>query len=69
MEGYTKIQYTGLNYEQVKEFAGDKILAPYFCMGFSMLSLYTHDGFVTVNEGDYIVKDNNGNLSVNKGGW
>lgn len=69
MEGYTKIQYTGLNYEQVKEFAGDRILAPYFCMGFSMLSLYTTDGFVTVNEGDYIVKDNNGNLSVNKGGW
>lgn len=69
MEGNTKIQYTGLNYEQVKEFAGDKILAPYFCMGFSMLSLYTPDGFVTVNEGDYIVKDNNGNFSVNKGGW
>lgn len=58
------IQYTGLNYFQVKEFVGDKILAPYICMGFSMLSLYTPDGFVTVNEGDYIDKDEEGNFSV-----
>ena len=58
------VQYTGLNYQQVKEFAQDKILAPYFCMGFSMLSLYTKDGFVTVNEGDTIVKDSNGEFYI-----
>lgn len=49
------IRYTGTNYSQVKEFAGDKVLAPYFCMGFSMLSLLTKEGFITVNEGDWIV--------------
>ena len=64
MDNIKSIQYTGLNFEQVKEFAGDKVLAPYFCMGFSMLSLYTPDGFVTVNEGDYIDKDTNGNFRV-----
>ncbi len=58
------IQYTGTNYPEVKAFAKDKILAPYFCMGFSMLSLMTNEGFVTVNEGDYIVKDSDGNFSV-----
>ncbi len=58
------IQYTGLNYKEVKEFAGEKILAPYFCMGFSMLSLYTKDGFVTVNEGDCIIQDDDGEFSV-----
>ncbi len=59
-----RLQYTGLNYEEVKQMCGDKILAPYFCMGFSMLSLMTEDGFVSVNEGDYIVQDENGRLSV-----
>ncbi len=58
------IQYTGLNYKEVKDFAGDKILAPYFCMGFSMLSLYTKEGFMTVNEGDYIIQDDDGEFSV-----
>ena len=58
------IQYTGLNYKEVKEFAGEKILAPYFCMGFSMPSLYTKDGFVTVNEGDCIIQDDDGEFSV-----
>lgn len=58
------IQYTGLNYKEVKDFAGDRILAPYFCMGFSMLSLYTKEGFITVNEGDYIIQDDDGEFSV-----
>ncbi len=58
------IQYTGFNYPQVREFTQDKVLAPYFCMGFSMLSLHTKDGFVTVNEGDTIVKDDNGEFYV-----
>ena len=59
-----RLQYTGLNYEEVKQMCGDKILAPYFCLGFSMLSLMTEDGFVSVNEGDYIVQDEKGRLSV-----
>lgn len=59
-----KILYTGLNYPQVQEFCGDKILAPYICMGFSMLSLLTPEGFVTVNEGDTICKDLTGKMWV-----
>lgn len=58
------IQYTGLNYKEVKDFAGERILAPYFCMGFSMLSLYTKEGFITVNEGDYIIQDDDDEFSV-----
>ena len=59
-----KIQYTGTNFQEVKELCGDKVLAPYFCMGFSMLSLLTDDGFVSVNEGDTILLDDSGRLSV-----
>ena len=61
-----RIQYTGTNYEEVKRLCGDKVLAPYFCMGFSMLSLETEEGWITVNEGDYIVQDDNGRFSVEK---
>lgn len=59
-----KILYTGLNYPQVKEFCGDKIHAPYFCMGFSMLSLVTDEGCITVNEGDTIIRDEQGRFYV-----
>ena len=59
-----RIQYTGTNYQEVKDFCGDKILAPYFCMGFSMLSLMTREGFVSVQEGDTIVKAPDGTFSV-----
>ena len=59
-----KVQYTGNNFEEIKQLCGDKILAPYFCMGFSMLSLMTDDGFVSVNEGDYIVVSDSGAFSV-----
>ncbi len=59
-----RIQYTGTNYQEVKDFCGDKILAPYFCMGFSMLSLVTEDGFVSVQEGDTIVQAPDGTFSV-----
>ena len=65
MEQENEIQFTGNNYEQVRAFCGEgKILAPYFCMGFSMLSVLTNEGYVSVNEGDYIIKDKEGNLSV-----
>lgn len=59
-----KIQYTGLNYAEIKQFCGEKVLAPYFCMGFSMLSLQTRDGYVSVNEGDWIEKDGDGEFRV-----
>ena len=54
--------YTGTNYEEVKRLCGDRVLAPYFCMGFSMLSVDTGDGFVTVNEGDTIILEDDGTL-------
>ena len=59
-----RIQYTGNNYQEIKDFCGDKILAPYFCMGFSMLSLMTDNGFVSVQEGDTIVQAPDGTFSV-----
>jgi len=59
-----KILSTGLNYPQVKEFCGDMVMAPYFCMGFSMLSLITEEGCITVNEGDTILKDEKGRFYV-----
>lgn len=59
-----KVQYTGNNFDEIKELCGDRILAPYFCMGFSMLSLLTDDGFVTVNEGDTILLDDSGKFTV-----
>ena len=65
MEILEKIQFTGLNEAEVRRFVGEKnVLAPYFCMGFSMLSLQTEEGYVTVNEGDWIEKDENGKFSV-----
>ena len=61
-----RLQYTGNNYDEVKQLCGDRVLAPYFCMGFSMLSVDTGEGFESVNEGDVIVLDDAGNLSVEK---
>jgi len=59
-----RITYTGTNFEEVKRLCGDKVLAPYFCMGFSMLSLNTGDGFATVNEGDAIILEDDGTLRI-----
>ena len=61
-----RLTYTGTNYDEVKRLCGDKVLAPYFCMGFSMLSLDTGDGFITVNEGDTIVREDDGSLRIEK---
>ena len=61
-----KVVYTGTNYDEVKRLCGDKVLAPYFCMGFSMLSVDTGEGFVSVNEGDTIVREDDGSLRVEK---
>ncbi len=59
-----KVTYTGTNYDEVKRLCGNKVLAPYFCMGFTMLSVDTGDGFVTVNEGDTIILDDDGSISI-----
>ena len=61
-----RIQYTGTNYEEVKALCGDKVLAPYFCMGFTMLSLMTDAGFETVHECDTIVQDDEGKFHVER---
>jgi hypothetical protein len=58
--------YTGTNYDEVKRLCGEKVLAPYFCMGFSLLSLDTGEGFETVNEGDTIILDDDGSLRIEK---
>lgn len=58
------IQYTGMNFIAVQEFCDGKIMAPYFCMGFSMLSLMTDDGLVTIHEGDWIVKSPDGKFTI-----
>lgn len=36
-----KETYTGINDEEIKRLCGDKVLAPYFCMGFSIVYNYT----------------------------
>lgn len=59
-----RVQYTGTNYDEVKRLCGDKVLSPYFCMGITMLSLLTDEGFVTVNEGDTIEMDEEGRFAV-----
>ena len=61
-----KVIYTGTNFEEVKRLCGDRVLAPYFCMGFSMLSLDTGEGFETVNEGDAIVLEEDGTLRIER---
>ena len=58
------VQYTGTNYDEVKRLCGDRVLAPYFCMGFSMLSVDTGEGFESVNEGDVVVLEDDGRLRV-----
>ena len=60
----TRIQYTGTNYGELKALLGDRLLAPYFCMGFTMLSLLTEDGPVTIQEGDYLVVGDDGCVTV-----
>ena len=60
----TKIQYTGSNYADIKALLGNRVLAPYFCMGFTMLSVMTEDGFASVQVGDFIVLGDNGDIRV-----
>lgn len=60
----TCIQYTGSNYHELKAILGDRLLAPYFCMGITMLSILTDDGPITVNEADYIVIGDDGQITI-----
>ena len=59
-----KIQFIGTNYDDIKRLCGDKVLAPYFCMGFEMLSVATEEGFISVNAGDWIVIDEDGKVRL-----
>ena len=61
-----KVRYVGTNYEEVKRVCGDKVLAPYFCMGFTMLSVDTGEGFVSVYEGDDIVREDDGTIRIER---
>ena len=61
-----RVFYTGTNFDEVKRLCGDRVLAPYFCMGFSLLSVDTGDGFESVNEGDAIVLEDDGSLRIEK---
>lgn len=60
----TRIQYTGTNYDEMKALFGDRLLAPYFCMGITFLSLLSDDGFLTVNEGEYVILDDDGKIRI-----
>jgi hypothetical protein len=60
----TRIPYTGTNSADIKDALGDKVLAPYFCMGLTILSILTEDGFVNVQEGDIIVIGDDGSVRV-----
>ena len=62
----SRVLYTGGNMQEVRQLCGDKLLAPYFCMGFSILSILTDDGIVTIDEGDTVVRDDDGRLHVDK---
>ena len=60
----TKIPYTGTNQAEFKEILGDKVLEPYFCMGLTILSILTDDGFVNVQEGDIVVIGDDGSIRI-----
>ena len=64
MESMIKIPYTGTNQAEFKEILGDKVLEPYFCMGLTILSILTDDGFVNVQEGDVVVLDDDGSIRI-----
>lgn len=61
-----KILYTGGNMQEIKELCGEKLMAPYFCMGFSILTIMTESGTVTIDEGDTVVLEDDGTFHVIK---
>ena len=60
----TKLTYTGTNQAEFKAILGGKVLDPYFCMGLTILSILTDDGFLNVQEGDIVVIEDDGSLHV-----
>ena len=60
----TRIPYTGTNQAEFKAILGDKVLDSYFCMGLTILSILTDDGFVNVQEGDIVVIDDDGSIRI-----
>ena len=60
----TKLTYTGTNQAEFKAILGDNVLDPYFCMGLTILSILTDDGFVNVQEGDIVVIEDDGSIRV-----
>ena len=60
----TKLTYTGTNQADFKAILGDKVLEPYFCMGLTILSILTDEGFVNVQEGDIVVIEDDGNIRI-----
>lgn len=60
----TKLTYTGTNQAEFKTILGDKVLDPYFCMGLTILSILTDDGFVNVQEGDIVVIEDDGSIRI-----
>ena len=60
----TKLPYTGTNQAEFKEILGDKVLEPYFCMGLTILSILTDDGFVNVQEGDIVIIGDDGSIRI-----
>ena len=59
-----RLPYTGTNQADFKEVLGDRVLDPYFCMGLTILSILTDDGFVNVQEGDIVVIDDDGSIRI-----
>ena len=59
-----RIPYTGTNQAEFKELLGDKVLAPHFRMGLTILSILTDDGFLNVQEGDIVVIDDDGSIRI-----
>lgn len=59
-----RIPYTGTNQAEFKKVLGDRVLDPYFCMGLTILSILTDDGFVNVQEGDIVVIDDDGSIRI-----
>ena len=60
----TKIPYTGTNQTEFKAILGDRVLDPYFCMGLTILSILTDNGFVNVHEGDIVVIEDDGSIRI-----
>ena len=60
------VLYTGGNLPEVERLCGDRLMAPYFCMGFSILTILTENGTVTIDEGDTVILDEDGRIRVEK---